>query len=465
MNGMKMLGLMLFFILLFIPVCSGGSVPDVTTPPAQPFITINPIGNHALGEIFTLSGTTNLPKSQTIQIEIEAGSPLVSKIGPGVFGGGVWYTTVVAGEGTATNSWSVSINLSGYNQTLVSSKNFLVRAVDASTFNVTGTSEFGIAESYIAIDPIGDHSLDEVFFISGTTNLPASGTPLLLQIYSAWYNPGGNGGGYQSNVTIEPGENGINTWACNATPSLWQTHGIGPSFTVTPGAVPGEYLVTAVSQDPRNSAKDTQIISILSPEDTDNRTVITPNLTPYHTNQYVHAQQGYWISVNKLPLGTHFIGETFRVSGVTNLPAGQEIDYGAFSAAYAPGSPNLLPPRFSGSTIVYQGTDEINTWSFVVNTTRFEKTFENGSVVRMAAVPGNYELSIGPFNQEVYPFTIVDTIPASPAPLQNSSRGSTAPAGNLPADVPTTHPAPLPLAVSIAATSLGAAACMRCKKK
>jgi len=466
MTSMKILSLMLLVIFLLIPACSGGSVPDqnVTIPPAQLFITINHIGNHALGEIFTLSGTTNLPKNQTIQIEIEADSPLVPKIGPGVFGGGVWYTTVVAGEGTATNRWSVIINLSGYNQTLVSSKNFLVRAADASTFNVTSTSEFGIAESYITIDPVGNHTLDEVFFISGTTDLPASGTSLLLQIYSTNFNPGGGGSAYQSNVTIEPGENGINTWSCNVTTSLWQTYGLGPPFPVA-DAVPGEYLVTVVSPDPKNPADATRIFFILSSEDTGNTTAANPGLTPYHTNQYVHAQRGYWISVDHLPLGTHFVGDTFKVSGATNLPAGQEIDYGAFSAAYAPGSPNLLPPSCSGSTIVDQGTGEINTWSFVVNTSRFEKTLENGSVIRMAAVPGNYELSIGPFNQELYPFTLTDTVPDSQVLLKNTSLGTTAETGNPPRVVPTTHEASLPLAVSIAATGLGAAACMRCKKK
>jgi len=353
MNGMKLLGLMLFFILLLIPACSGGSVPDQngTALPTQPFITINSIGNHALGEIFTISGTTNLPKSQTIQIEIEeADSPLVPKIGPGVFGGGVWYTTVVAGKGTATNSWSVSINLSGYNQTLGSSKNFRVRAVDTSTFNITGTSEFGIAESYITIDPIGDHSFDEVFFISGTTTLPASGSPLRLQIYSAWFNPGGNGGGYQSSVTIEPGENGINTWSCNATTSLWQSWGIGPHFTVTNDATPGDYLVIISSQDPQTSANDTQLISILSPEDTDSSREANPNLTPSPTSQVVSDQGGYGIS--------------------------------------------------------------------------------DSSVL-----------------------------------LQNTSQGTTAPPGSLPQEVPTTHPASLPLAVSVAATGLGVLASQRCRKK
>jgi hypothetical protein len=286
-----LMGIVLMAMVVSIPIADAASSQ-------APFITIDPIGNHALGEIFTLSGTTNLPQNQTIQIEIEADSPLVPKIGPGVFGGGVWYTTVVAGEGTATNCWSVAINLSGYNQTLMSSKNFLVRATDTSTFNVTGTSEFGIgiAEPYIAINPIGNHILDEVFFISGTTNLPTSGSPLLLQIYSDWFNPGGNGGGYQSSVTIEPGENGINTWSCNATTSLWQSWGIGPHATVINDAIPGDYLVTFVSQDPRTSANDTQIISILSPEDTDSSTAASPKLAPPPTSQSVRNQEGYGIS-------------------------------------------------------------------------------------------------------------------------------------------------------------------------
>ncbi|WP_292370505.1 hypothetical protein [Methanoregula sp. UBA64] len=327
----------------------------------------------------------------------------------------------------------------------------LVPLASADERNVTP-----VTTPFITVNPVGNHTVDEVFYITGTTNLPASGSPLQLQIYSAWFNPGGSGCDYQSSVTIEPGENGINTWSCNATPGLWQTHGIGPSFTVTPGAVPGDYVVTVASLDPRISAKDTRIISVLSPEDTDTSTVITPNLTPYHTNQYTHAQRGYWISVDHLPLGTHHIGETFGVSGETNLPVGQEIDYGAFSANYAPGSPNLLPPRFSGSTIVYRGTGEINTWSFVVNTTRFEKSFENGTVVRMAAVPGSYELSIGPFNQEVYPFTLADTVPDSPALQQNTSQGTIAATANPPPVMPTTHPASLPLAISVAATGLGA---------
>jgi hypothetical protein len=226
---MKIPGLMLLVILLLIPACSGGSVPtqNVTVPPALPFISIDPLGNHALGEIFTISGTTNLPENQTIQIEIEADSPLVPKIGPGVFGGGAWYTTVVAGEGTATNRWSVAINISGYNQTLASSKNFLVRAVDVSTFNVTGTSEFGIAESYITIDPVGDHYIGDSFVVHGTAKM-IPGEEILVEIRPALaeYSPGFGIGetrelGMAATAIVRARDSSLMEWTCPVNTARW----------------------------------------------------------------------------------------------------------------------------------------------------------------------------------------------------------------------------------------------------
>lgn len=96
---------------------------------------------------------------------------------------------------------------------------------------------------YITIDPVGNHTIDEVFFINGTTNLPANES-LSIEIYSSSFNPGGGWSGYMSNnVSIQPGENGINTLSCNATTSLWETFGIEPHRIPTPDAVPGEYVV------------------------------------------------------------------------------------------------------------------------------------------------------------------------------------------------------------------------------
>ncbi len=112
----------------------------------------------------------------------------------------------------------------------------------AAIIIVPVASAENVTTPYITIDPIGNHTIDEIFFIHGTTNLPAHET-LILQIYTTNFNPGGAGSGYRSdNISVQPGENGVNTWSCNATTSLWETW-LGP----VPDAVPGQYLVGVYS--------------------------------------------------------------------------------------------------------------------------------------------------------------------------------------------------------------------------
>jgi PKD repeat protein len=118
--------------------------------------------------------------------------------------------------------------------------------VSADNENITPNST-----PFITIDPIGNHTIDEVFFINGTTNLPANSVPLLLETETINSNPAGQGSSYVSDVFIQPGENGVNFWSCNATSSLWETF-LGP----TPDALPGEYVV---SVEPSKGGDDVAI--------------------------------------------------------------------------------------------------------------------------------------------------------------------------------------------------------------
>jgi hypothetical protein len=121
-------------------------------------------------------------------------------------------------------------------------------------------------------------------------------------------------------------------------------------------------------------------------------------------------QTGYWIVVDNLPLGTHYSGDSFIVSGETNLPVGQEIDFGAALQGFRVGAPDINPPYYTGSTIVTEGSENVHTWSFVINTSRFQKGqegYRNG-VIQAEAIPGDYDLIIGPFNQNLYFFTLVN---------------------------------------------------------
>jgi hypothetical protein len=122
----------------------------------------------------------------------------------------------------------------------------------------------------------------------------------------------------------------------------------------------------------------------------------------------VEIQDGYWITIDNLPLGRHDTGDTFTVPGKTNLPAGHEIVFGAYLSRFEPGSPDLLPPSYSGSTLVTAGNNGKNTWSFVIDTTQFSKQFRNGSVIQSNAVAGDYTLSIGPSGTIAYPFSLVE---------------------------------------------------------
>jgi hypothetical protein len=108
----------------------------------------------------------------------------------------------------------------------------------------------------------------------------------------------------------------------------------------------------------------------------------------------------FWYTVN--PIGSHKIGETFSLSGTTNLPAGQEIDYGVQIADLGPGSPELRPPSLTGSTFVTKSANENNTWSLEINTTRFRK--DTG--VKSSAIPGKYRFFMGPFCDKTFYFTL-----------------------------------------------------------
>ena len=63
------ISLVVFIVGIFIPisVCA----ENVTmTPVTTPFITIDPIGNHTVGDVFFINGTTNLPVTEKLNIDV-----------------------------------------------------------------------------------------------------------------------------------------------------------------------------------------------------------------------------------------------------------------------------------------------------------------------------------------------------------------------------------------------------------
>ena len=55
-------------IILIVPIANAENVN--VTPVTTPFITIDPIGKHTIGDVFFINGTTNLPLSENLTIDI-----------------------------------------------------------------------------------------------------------------------------------------------------------------------------------------------------------------------------------------------------------------------------------------------------------------------------------------------------------------------------------------------------------
>ena len=105
--------------------------------------------------------------------------------------------------------------------------------------NFTSTSTTPSATPFITIDPIGNHTVGDVFFINGTTNLPASNNSLAIQIAPANLNPAGWGPSYSSTVSVIKGENGVNIWSGNVT--------VGPGWSVYPPE-PNQSISESISE-------------------------------------------------------------------------------------------------------------------------------------------------------------------------------------------------------------------------
>ncbi|MEN6610246.1 MAG: PKD domain-containing protein [Methanoregulaceae archaeon] len=169
----------------------------------------------------------------------------------------------------------------------------------ANAGNVTGI--LVDTSQNLTINPIGNHTTEDIVIINGTTTLAVSNGTLLLSIVPSNLNPAGVGSHFTSDVSIQPGENGINTWSCNATPSLWTTFNLRTSV---PGANPGEYIVRIES---KFEDADAASFFTLSPGTTSSPETIQ-NSTPVQAS----FGYGYATSPEAGPVTVQFIGTSLN---------------------------------------------------------------------------------------------------------------------------------------------------------
>jgi hypothetical protein len=91
-------------------------LPDNVTT-AYPFITIDPIPDHYIGDIFSITGTTNLPPDIPILVDASYGIyHALGKQQPGQYVGSTVNATIKKEPGDV-NTWEAVIDTSGYNRT------------------------------------------------------------------------------------------------------------------------------------------------------------------------------------------------------------------------------------------------------------------------------------------------------------------------------------------------------------
>jgi hypothetical protein len=136
------------------------------------------------------------------------------------------------------------------------------------------------------------------------------------------------------------------------------------------------------------------------------------------------------------PIGEHFVGDKFTITGSTNLAAGDTLMIEIYSSSFKP-TQKVQGSGFSGSTgtiKVMPGTNGYNRWSFDIDASTFR--------------PDEYLVKVSGITLEVTgstTFTIVERLPATlktPAPV-TTILSVTLPPTTPPAPAPTTQKSPL----------------------
>jgi hypothetical protein len=107
---------------------------------APPAALIDPIGDHAIGDQFTIQGSTNLAVGDNLMVDITSSSfKPTQKTGSGEFSGANDMVRVFRGSG-GLNRWSFNVDSSAFK-----ADEYLVR-VSGVTIDVTGSTTFNIVE-------------------------------------------------------------------------------------------------------------------------------------------------------------------------------------------------------------------------------------------------------------------------------------------------------------------------------
>jgi len=337
---------------------------------------IDPIPDHAAGDLVVISGTTNLMADTRLELVVIAVSPA-----PGTDSRvGATDAYIVRGPGMS-NTWSGALDTSS-----IPPGEYMVRAYRANTSYQPGdllaTSPLRLTNattdpsmlyrmmtnhtlSFIRIDRPGTIFRGEKILITGTTNLP-NDTELLYTIVQQSnisvftvdpktqkqdLRPGFTRSGL---ITVLPGENGVNRWSF----AIDSTEFIPDRYDV---------IVSSDTTGSENLADDGTVNTaslVVLEASSDRLTPQVPGTGPCQA-----------IAIDALP-GT-LTNRTYTITGTTSFPSGMELHFTLIPLEFETNvnmGTKSLSGTFTGATgtvEVTRGTGDANTWSADVDLSRF----------------------------------------------------------------------------------------------
>jgi hypothetical protein len=356
-------------VVLFIGILSTGSF---TIFPAA---AINPLPDHAAGDLVVITGTTNYPAGSRLSLDLLARSPAsgeLAKVGAA--------DAFIARGGGMTNTWSGALDTTG-----ILPGEYQVNAYgmdeNASRSNLLATSRLRLINTstdrtrftpmlvnhtlgFIRIDRPGTIARGEKILVSGTTNLAENsrflytisqqsnttiftvdqktGKPDLKERFTR-----------SGLITVVPGENGVSRW----------------SFALDSTEFPPDHYEVLVI--PSNTSRDgpggegpfgTASLVILD-AGSDRLTVVEPDTGPCHS-----------IMIDTFP--DLITPRNYTVTGTTSLQPGTELLFTVLPTEFdvnvnREGISSGTMTGARGTVVVIRGTGNTNTWSVDLDLSKF----------------------------------------------------------------------------------------------
>ncbi|MGA2120541.1 MAG: hypothetical protein ABSG49_00705 [Methanoregula sp.] len=138
---------------------------------------------------------------------------------------------------------------------------------------------------------------------------------------------------------------------------------------------------TSSSPAPVTPAGNISVSTILTPPVTINPPTVTPNVTETVEQVTWNTSSENFTSCVPLdirepeitidPLPHHYVGDTFTIGGTTNLHPREMITAGIYATEFRPCSIGSCSGGISNTIAVVPGNCNINTWSWVIDTSQY----------------------------------------------------------------------------------------------